>query len=142
MDMPYINKDHVAWLIQCAEYKVSRFEEKIRRLEMYIEGLKSDRDSATILTEHFGLSKAREKILLDCFVFHGEYGQAENVPEWIIQNLEDHAKRMNSSIVLYERFKERRLEGLKFLNEDIARLKKILDIQFQHKYFFLAVIDA
>lgn len=141
MEMPQVNKEYVQHRIQMAEYKIDRFEGKIARISAHLEALNRERDSAMAILEYIGLSKTREDLLLDLFQYPGEYGQPEKLPSEYIDKLKEHAVRMEFSISFYQRCKGRRLEGVKFLKEDIERLRNIEQVRFQSWIFFAMNID-
>lgn len=142
MEIPQVNIEYVKALIQRAEQKLLRFEEKLSTIETHIALLQKERESAKLIIEHISQSDARKRLLLDLFVFPDEYGQSLRVPDGYMSTLEEHVKHMDASLHFYEYMRTRRTDGIAFLKSDIERLKKIAEIKFQRRFFFLAVLDT
>ena len=137
MQLPTANKEIIDSLIQRAKDKLSSFEEKIELIDRHINTLRQEKHAADTTIEYFSLGKKRKELLLDLFVYPDEYGQTAQLPEWHIDQLQRHSQSMSSSIVHYERCKQRRIEGVEFIKADIKRLEVIGNATYQHPYFFL-----
>lgn len=142
MQLPTANKAAVEALIEKAQEKLERFEEKLERIEQHIQILQHERQAAETTIEYFELSSKRQALLLDLFVFPHEYGETQPLPEWHIERLQEHSQNMLSSIKHYERCKRRRLEGVDFLKADLKRLEIIGNANFQHRFYFQALLDV
>ena len=141
MQLPTADKAVIDSWIQRARCKLSSFEEKIRKIDHHISTLRQEKHAADTTIEYFSLSGKRKELLLDLFVYQDEYGQAEQLPEWHIDQLQRHSQSISSSISHYERCKKRRIEGIEFIKTDIERLEIIGSATYQHPYFFLALRD-
>lgn len=142
MHLPTANKAVVESLIEAAIHKVERNRERVSRIDSHIAALEQERMAAETTLEYFELGSKRRTLVLDLFVFPGEYGETEPLPDWHAEQLRQHANRMSLSVKHYQRCKERRLKAINFLQQDIKRLEVIRDAVYRPPIFFLAAVHA
>jgi hypothetical protein len=86
--------------------KRSRSRERVARIDGHIAALEHEKAAAETTLEYFELGPKRRALVLDLFVFPGEYGETQSLPDWHSEQLRQHVERMSQSIKLYQRCKQ------------------------------------
>lgn len=142
MRLPIANKHVVERRIAAAKHKIERFKDKIERIEQHLVVLAEEKTAAETTLEYFSLTGDRRALLLDLFVFEGEYGETEALEEWHLQQLSQYAQSLAHSIGHYQRCMDRRRKGVAFLEKDIERLNIIGAATYQRPYLVHGVLDV
>lgn len=127
MSLPSVNLNHVDYLIEAANDKISRYERKIENAQRKIADLTNELEAVSAMVEYLSLHEQRSK-LVELFYFEGEYGTDKKESEEFTADFAKRKEYLEKSIPRYKENIGHRTEQVTFMKRDIELLGKIKKI--------------
>lgn len=141
MALPTINFEHVIGLINSADKKIARFNQKVERIEIKILALKSELDMVTAMVEYISAQDKRAK-LVEMFYESGEYGTAPKEDTSFLEIFEKRKSDIEGHIPLWENRAKQRKDHIEFMKNDLVLLEKIKGLNSLSRYRYAVYLDV